>query len=73
MWRKQNLENRKETMNDLANKLRTLKLKKALLFSNIEMLSEVNESTFAEFGKVEAEILKIEKQLVRNVDNDFNI
>ena len=53
-------------------KLRSLKLKKALLFSNIEMLSEVNESTFAEFGKVEA-VLKIEKQIVRNVENNFQV
>jgi len=56
-------------MNELENKLRTLKLKKAMLFSNIEMLSEVNESTFTEFGKVEAEILKTEKQIVRKTEN----
>lgn len=58
-------------MNELENKLRTLKLKKAMLFSNIEMLSEVNESTFTEFGKVEAEILKTEKQIVRKTENQF--
>lgn len=56
-------------MSELQNKLRSLKLKKALLFSNIEMLSEVNESTFTEFGKVETEILKIEKQIVRKTEN----
>ena len=56
-------------MNELENKLRTLKLKKAMLFSNIEMLSEVNESTFTEFGKLEAEIMKLEKQLVRKTEN----
>lgn len=56
-------------MNELDNKLRTLKLKKAMLFSNIEMLSEVNESTFTEFGKLEAEIMKLEKQLVRKTEN----
>lgn len=56
-------------MNELESKLRSLKLKKALLFSNIEMLSEVNESTFTEFGKVETEILKIEKQIVRKTEN----
>lgn len=50
-------------------KLRTLKLKKAMLFSNIEMLSEVNESAFTEFGKLEAEIMKLEKQLVRKTEN----
>lgn len=58
---------------ELENKLRGLKLKKALLFSNIEMLSEVNESTFAELGKVQAEIMKVEKQLVRDVENNFQI
>ena len=58
-------------MNELENKLRTLKLKKAMLFSNIEMLSEVNESTFTEFGKLEAEIMKLEKQLVRKTENQF--
>jgi len=52
-------------------KLRTLKLKKAHLFANIEMLSEVNESTFTEFGKLEAEIMKLEKQLVRKTENQF--
>ena len=50
-------------------KLRTLKLKKAMLFSNIEMLSEVNESAFTKFGKLEAEIMKLEKQLVRKTEN----
>ncbi len=58
-------------MNELENKLRTLKLKKSLLFSNIEMLSEVNESTFAQFGKVESEIIKIEKEIVRKTENLF--
>jgi hypothetical protein len=60
-------------MTDLDIKLRNLKLKKAMLFSNIEMLSEVNESTFAEFGKIEAEILKAEKLLIRSVENDFDV
>jgi hypothetical protein len=52
-------------------KLRTLKLRKARLFANIEMLSEVNESTFTEFGKLEAEILKLEKEIVRETENQF--
>jgi len=56
-------------MNELESKLRTLKLKKARLFANIEMLSEVNESTFTEFGKLEAEIMKLEKQIVRKTQN----
>jgi chromosome segregation ATPase len=55
-----------------AQKLQSLKLKKARLFSNIEMLSEVNESAFTEFGKVEAEIMKLEKELIRDTKNTFD-
>lgn len=58
-------------MNELENKLRNLKLKKAMLFSNIESLSEIDDSLFTQFGKVEAEILKIEKQIVRKTENIF--
>lgn len=53
-------------------KLRTLKLRKARLFYNIEMLSEVNESTFTEFGKLEAEIMKLDKQIVRKTQNTLD-
>lgn len=53
-------------------KLRTLKLRKARLFANIEMLSEVNESTFIEFGKLEAEIMKLEKQILNENKNTFD-
>lgn len=53
----------------MEEKLRSLKLKKARLFSNIEMLSEVNECTFTEFGKLEAEIMKLEKQIIRKTEN----
>lgn len=60
-------------MSDLDNKLRGLKLKKALLLSDIESLSEVDETLFTQLGKVEAEIMKVEKQLVRDVENDFQI
>lgn len=57
----------------LENKLRGLKLQKALLFSQIESLSEVDETLFTQLGKVQAEIMKVEKQLVRDVENDFQI
>ena len=56
-------------MNELQNKLRTLKLKKAMLFSNIESLSEVDDSLFTQFGKVTAEVLKIEKEIVCKTEN----
>jgi hypothetical protein len=58
-------------MNELENKLRNLKLKKAMLFANIESLSEIDDSLFTQFGKVEAEILKVEKEIVRKIENQF--
>lgn len=58
-------------MTDLENKLRGLKLKKTMLFSNIESLSEIDDSLFTQFGKVEAEILKIEKAIIRKTENQF--
>jgi len=56
-------------MNELENKLRTLKLKKAMLLSNIESLSKVDESLFTQLGKAVAEISKLKKQLLRTVEN----
>ena len=56
-------------MTELENKLRTLKLKKAMLLSNIESLSEVEESVFTQLGKIVAEISKLEKQIIRQTKN----
>ena len=50
-------------------KLRVLKLKKARLWSDIESLSEVNDSTYLNFGKTQAEIMKLEKEIVRETEN----
>lgn len=48
-------------------KLRILRLKKAELFSQIQMLSTVSDSLFCQFGKVTAEIMTIERlQLQEN-------
>jgi len=58
-------------MKELEAKLRALKLKKARLFSDIEMLSEVNENTFTQFGKVAFEVMKLEKEIVRQTQNDI--
>jgi len=58
-------------MNELENKLRGLKLKKAMIITNIESLSEVDETLFTQLGKVVAEISQIEKQLLRKVENIF--
>lgn len=59
-------------MSELQQKLRALKLRKATQFAHIEMLSEVDDSAFLKFGKLEAEIMKIEKQLVRENKNIFD-
>lgn len=58
-------------MNELENKLRTLRLKKAMILSNIESLREIDESVFTQLGKVVAEISKIKKELVRETVNNF--
>lgn len=56
-------------MNELKNKILNLKLKKAMLLSDIESLSEVGENLFTQLGKVVAEISKAEKQLLRETEN----
>lgn len=53
----------------MEEKLQELRLKKATLFSQIEMLSEVSDSMFIRFGKLEAEIMLLEKQIVRQTQN----
>jgi hypothetical protein len=56
---------------ELENKLRDLKLKKAMLLLTIESLSEVDEALFTQFGKLEVEIVKVKKAIVRATANDF--
>lgn len=50
-------------------KLRDLKLKKALLFDKIESVLEVEESLFLELGKLEAELLMVQKKKTRATVN----
>ena len=52
-------------------KLNALKVKKATLFSHIEMMSTVSDTLFRDFGKVCAEIMQIEKQIFRETENIF--
>lgn len=59
-------------MKELENKLRDLKLKNALILSQIYSLSEVDENLFTQLGKVAAEIHKIEKEIVRKTENIFD-
>lgn len=53
----------------MEQKLQELRLKKARLFSQIEMLAEVSDSMFREFGKLCAEIMLLEKQMSRKTEN----
>lgn len=56
----------------MQEKLRILKLKKARLWSDIESLSEVSDSMFLAFGKTQAEIMKLEKDIVRQSQNPID-
>ena len=51
----------------MQEKLRILKLKKARLWSDIESLSEVSDAMYLASGKTQAEIMKLEKDLVRDI------
>ena len=52
--------------------LRKLKLKKANQYLEIEMLSSVNDSVYTRLGKTQAEIMKLEKELRRENQNDLD-
>ena len=56
----------------MEGRLRILKLKKARLWSDIESLAEVSDSTYLAFGKIQAEIMKLEKEIVRETVNPIH-
>ena len=56
----------------MQEKLRILKLKKARLWSDIESLAEVNDTTYLQFGKTQSEIMKLEKELIRQTENPLD-
>lgn len=56
----------------MEEKLRTLKVKKAMLWQQIESLSTVSDAMFINFGKTEAEIMQLEKLIIQNTKNDLN-
>jgi hypothetical protein len=56
----------------IESQLLNLKFKKSLLFMEIELAAEVDESLAAQFGILEIEILKLEKNIVRSAVNDFD-
>jgi hypothetical protein len=55
----------------MQSKLHSLKLKKSILFDQMTMLSEISDSFYIQLGKVEAEILLLEKQIIRSTENDI--
>ena len=52
--------------------LQKLKLKRARLFSEIEMLSEVSPLMYQNFGKVCADILKLQKEITAQTKNSID-
>lgn len=56
----------------IESQLLDLKFKKSLLFMEIELAAEVDETLAAQFGMIEIEILKLEKSIVRSTVNDFD-
>ena len=56
----------------LSEQILSLKIKKARIFLEIEMLSVVNDSVYTNFGKTVAEIMKLEKQQLREINNDLD-
>lgn len=56
----------------MEERLRILKLRKARLFADIESLSEVSDSMFLNFGKTVAEVMKLEKELLRQTENNLD-
>lgn len=56
----------------MEEKLRILKLKKARLWADIESLAQVNDSAYLAFGKKEAEIMKLEKEIIRQAKNPLD-
>lgn len=53
----------------MEGKLQSLKLKRARLLMEVEMLSEVSDTMFVNLGKVTAEIHLLEKAITRETKN----
>lgn len=55
----------------MEEKLRSLKLKKARLVDQMDMLETVSTHFLTQLGKLEYDILKTEKEIVRQTKNDL--
>lgn len=56
----------------MEEKLRLLKLNRAKLLSEIEILSEVSELMFINLGKLTSEIYLLEKTIIRTTKNHLD-
>lgn len=56
----------------MQEKLRSAKLKKARLLEQMSMLSSVSDHFLLQLGKVEYEILTLERELVRKTKNPLD-
>lgn len=54
---------------DFENNINTLKLKKSMLLSEIESLSEVNDSMLVQLGKLVVKIADLDKKRIRETEN----
>lgn len=56
----------------MEEQLRKLKLKKATLFEHMTMLSDISPKFYQEFGKLEADIMILEKKILQETKNDID-
>lgn len=56
----------------MEGKLRALRLKKAQLFEQMGMLAEISGDMYKQFGKLESDIMFLEKQILRETKNDLD-
>ncbi len=53
-------------------KLRALKLNRANLYAQVDMLSSVSESLYLQIGKIEVEIRSLERKVLQENKSEFD-
>lgn len=56
----------------MEEQLRKLKLKKAMLFTQMISLSEISPKCYQDFGKLEADIMILEQKIIQETKNDID-
>lgn len=56
----------------MQQQLQKLKTKKALLIDQMSMLSSIDDHFYLQLGKLEAQIINLEKQMVRETKNPLD-